>query len=174
MNRDDLHDRIANFVAVCSVGAIVALVMLLAAALTGCGSPYHAARSTLATTARFMSAMDREIADARLATSDRVRNDPASTLDQHRAAMAPFEEALAVSLDVRDSLLAAQSAIDAAERGESGEWLGTVACAVAGIQRLYALIVRRELFFPDATVESIVDPLLALGAAQCTAEGAGQ
>lgn len=172
MSPSELESRKRDLIASIVLGSLLGLSILLAAALSGCGgSPYYTARQTLATTARLMASVDRELAEARVTTSDHIRMDPNSTLDQHRAAMQPFDEALAITMDIRDGLLATQSAIDAVERGEHEEWLSMLGCAVASIQRLYELIQRRGLFTPDATVESIVDPLIQLGAMQCQQGG---
>jgi hypothetical protein len=173
VNPVDLEVRKRELVAGVIFGALLGFSILLAAALTGCSAgPYYAARTTLATTARTMAAVDHELAQHRLETSDRITADPASTLAEHRAAMQPYDEALAVSLDVRDSLLAAQAAVDAAEKGEREEWLPMLGCVTAAVERLYALLRRRGLFEPDATLESVLNPLLEVGAQMCPSEEA--
>lgn len=151
--------------------AVLALLAAIAigGATSGCGaSPYDVARTTLATGARVMAAVDRDLATQRVATAETIAADTASTRDEFRAALAPFDEALAVTLDTRESMLATQAGIDAAERGEASDWMGMLGCAALGVSRLVALADRRGLRLPD-DVRPLVETLLGLGATACPA-----
>lgn len=155
-------------------GAALALLGVLAigGTLVGCGaSPYTTARTTLATGARLMANADRELAAQRIETAERIAADPAATAPVFDEAMAPFDEALAITLDVRDSMIATQAGIDAAERGEQSDWPAMLGCVALGTSQLVALADRRGLRIPPEARPFVV-AVLDLGASACPAGGA--
>lgn len=140
----------------------------LAVACIGCGaSRYDVARSTLATSARIASIVDRSLAEERVRTAERLSDDPSATREEYRAAMRDFDVALEVSIETREGMLLTQDAIDAAERGESSRWAPMLGCVAVGLGRLVDFAQRRGLSLPDEA-RSIVEVIRAAGAAACT------
>lgn len=120
---------------------VVALICALAS-LAGCVSATETARHALEDTARLGSQIDRDMAAARIRVSEDIRARPDATRAEHDEAMRPFDDALAVTVEVRDGLLVAQAAIDAAEHAETEEWRPFMGCALAGLSKLVGIGAR--------------------------------
>lgn len=154
-------------------GVVLLGALVLGSVLMGCGgSPYSAARATLASTSRIMATVDRGFAEQRVATAERIAADPNSTREQFRAEMHVFDELLLASLDVRDTALGVQASIDGAERGEASDWLSAMGCFAVAVSRLIGIADRRGLQIPE-DLRPIVETVVNLGAVACN-EGAGQ
>lgn len=147
---------------------------LVALMLVGCGAtPYGVARTTLTASARILARADREFAEQRVERAQDIAADATSTRDEYRAAMAPFDEILLASMDVRDGMLAAQSSIDAAERGENSEWMMMLGCAALAASQFITIADRRGLQLPP-DIRPLAETLIGLGATACSRGGGAQ
>lgn len=140
-------------------GAAALAIVVIASTLSGCTSAITVGRTTLDRTATVSARIDHEMAEARRRTSLEIRARPDATLEEHRAAMAPFDEALEVTRDVYDAMESTEVAFDAAEAGRDADWMGLGACVLGSFSELVS-IAARHIDIPDEAG----DVLLLLGA----------
>lgn len=146
--------------------ALVIFAAALSAAVSGCGlTPVQAARHGLAGTARIGARIDRDMAAERLRVSASIRERADATRAEHDAAMEPFDEALEVTVDVRDAHLTAQAALDAVEHGQERAWRPLMTCVLSATSRLVGIAARRvEL---PAEVGEVLQLLAGLAQGAC-------
>lgn len=158
---------------VLGVLGILAFIAALSVCSSGCGlTPAQAARHGLASTARLGAQIDRDLAAERIRRSEAIIARPEATRAEHDAAMAPFDEALAITTDVRDAHLAAEAALDAAEHGAAEAWRPLMSCVLAGLSSLVG-IAARHVALPDAVGETL-QLLAGLAGGACPAPSGGE
>jgi hypothetical protein len=122
---------------------VACIIGALAFCTGGCGmSATDVGRHTLEKTATVSAVIDRAMAEARLETSARIRARADATLEEHQAAMAPFDESLEASRDLYNAHLAAEHAIDAYEHGTRGSWRETIPCVLEALSKTVEIATR--------------------------------
>jgi hypothetical protein len=122
----------------------ILLAIVVGASTLGCGaSATTVARGALERVTAASARMDHSLAESRRERSAEIRARPDATLEEHRAAMAFYDEALEVTRDLRSSVLAAESAIDASEQGQQSDYFALFACVLSGLSELTAIATRR-------------------------------
>lgn len=141
-----------------ATGLFFMLALLLAIAIPGCVSATDVGRGILDRTSAASARIDHELAASRRRVSAEIIARADATREEHRRAMRPYDAALDVTLDLRESMLATENAIDAVDAGREGDYMGLAACVLASFAELVSIAARRVDVPDDAG-----DVLLALG-----------
>lgn len=142
-------------------GPATGLFFMLAIAvlpLVGCVSATDIGRGVLDRTSYATARIDHELAESRRRTSAEIIARADATREEHRRAMRPYDHALDVTVDLRDSMLATEAAFDAVDAGRESDYMGLAACVLSSFAELVSIAARRVDVPDDAG-----DVLLALG-----------
>lgn len=149
--------------------AFVMLVAMVLLTVSGCVSATDVARHALEDTAQLSAHIDRELAAERVRVSAAILDRADATREEHDAAMAPFDAALEITVDLRDAHLAAQTAIDAAEHGGAKRWEPLITCVFGLGAQLVAIASRRIDLPPE--VGEVIQALAGLSEGPCPDPG---
>ena len=129
------------------------LICVVALTLSACGG-VSTARETLATTARIVRTVDVAEAAAYRIAADWCLAD-SDSMDEYQACITPHNRIEQSLTAVNASLIATESAVDAYEAGDGGDFIGAFACVANAIDELIDSLVRAGIDLPDVLADGV-------------------